>query len=259
MEESQKSSGSCQRSFESTQGAGPAYCISSMDRQTVERRRLVQGLLGWMLIASLPRAVRAGRPKPRYRATVAALRGASLVELQAHRRYFLFSERAISDEYPGIAYLFAALSTSELIHAQSYERVLFQLGLHKVEGPESTIPVQETKANLIYAVAREINTVDNFYPEILKEVKREKYADALAVVEYAWASHKQHRDMIAKIQRYSENHFEKVARRIDEKTARIFICQFCGSTLNHLPDETCPVCEYPAAHYRLIDPDQFRD
>lgn len=232
--------------------------LSFVGAHIVNRRRLLQAAAGGVVIAGSPLSALAGRPKRRHPVTVKSLRRASLIELRAHRRYFLFSERAIADEYDGIAYLFAALSTSELIHAQSYERVLFQLGLHKVEGPEPSIPVQDTKANLIYAAAQEINTVDNVYPEILEEVKAERYADAIAVVEYAWASHRQHRDMIEKIQRYSGSHFEKVARRIDENTARIFICQFCGSTLNQMPAESCPVCQYPATHYRLIDPDHFR-
>jgi rubrerythrin len=48
--------------------------------------------------------------------------------------------------------------------------------------------------------------------------------------------------------------FERVAKTIDEKTGVYFVCLVCGSTLNAIPAERCPVCKYPATHYRKIDP-----
>ena len=79
-------------------------------------------------------------------------------------------------------------------------------------------------------------------------------ADAIDAVQFAWASEKQHRDRIKQIQRWAPSLFETVARTIDEKTGRYFICQLCGSTTNRIPEGSCPICKNPTTQYRLIEP-----
>ena len=73
-------------------------------------------------------------------------------------------------------------------------------------------------------------------------------------MKYAWSSEQQHRDKIKQILRWAPAFFEKVARTIDEKTGRYFICQICGSTVNAVPAATCPICKFPSTHYRGIEP-----
>ena len=53
----------------------------------------------------------------------------------------LFGRLAKADGYKGIAYLYTALATSELIHAQNYNRVLVKLGELPVESEVHEIPV----------------------------------------------------------------------------------------------------------------------
>ena len=90
--------------------------------------------------------------------------------------------------------------------------------------------------------------------KLLEQIEPEGHADAITMVRYAWESEKQHRDKIGQIQRWSGAFFEQVARTIDDKTGRYFICQICGSTVNAVPADHCPVCRFPPAHYRAIEP-----
>lgn len=198
-----------------------------------------------------------GWTRSRYSVTIASLQKASATELGAHRRYVVYARKAKADGYTGIAYLFSTLATSELIHAQNYNRLLVLLGAEVVRHDSAEVLVASTKENLIYAANRELNSIKNTYPGILKEIEGEGFEDARVNVNYAWKSHKQHLDIINKIRRWSPRHFETVARRIDKATDHYFVCQICGSTVKELPEEVCPVCDYPIRHYRLIDPDLY--
>lgn len=192
-----------------------------------------------------------------FQTTITALKKGYEAETGAHRRYVLFGRLARENGYTGIAYLYTSLATSEIIHAKNYKRILDTLGVALDEIPEKEIPVGDTKENLIYAAERELNSINNTYPAILDEIKAEGNAEAIKVVEYSWSSHKQHLDIINKIRRWSPSFFETVARKIDEKTDRYFVCEVCGSTVTEIPENACPVCEQPVSNYRLINPEEF--
>lgn len=189
-----------------------------------------------------------------HRDTAAALAQAHEKEMRTYWRYMDFGRQARNDGYRGIAYLFTAFASSELIHGQNFGRILSRLG---VELPplakEPTNAPASTRDNLLTAVDSELESIDRFYPALFERLKPEAHADAMAAVRYAWASEKQHRDIIQKIRRWSPDFFEQVARSIDEKTGQYFVCQLCGSTTNAVPRDKCPVCSMPPQHYRHID------
>jgi len=73
-------------------------------------------------------------------------------------------------------------------------------------------------------------------------------------VRYSWESHVQHRETLEKIRRYSPDHFETVARRIDDSSERYYVCQICGSVQAKLPEERCEICRQDPANYSYVDP-----
>ena len=192
-----------------------------------------------------------------YAGTIVALKEGVAAEKSAYRRYVEFGQHAKRDGYKGLAYLYTALATSELIHAQNYTRVLATLGEQVGEIETAAAPVGNAKDNLIYAAGRELNSIENTYPELLKMAQSEGHTDAITVVQYSWASHKQHLDIIEKIRRWSPNFFESVAKKIDEGTDRYFVCEICGSTVTEVPGDVCPVCKESPSTYRLIPYDRY--
>lgn len=202
-------------------------------------------------------AARATGATPRDAASIQALKEAAATEWRAHRRYVAYARRAKLDGYDGIAYLFTALAISELIHAQNYNRLLAMSGEEILEMESTQVPVTTTKDNVIDAANKELNSIENVYPDILQHVTAAGSEEAVLTVRYAWESHSQHLDIINKIRQWSPTHFEIVARRIDKTTERYFICQICGSTVKKIPQTTCPICANPARYYRPIDPDLF--
>lgn len=153
-----------------------------------------------------------------------------------------------------MAYLFAAFAASEWVHASNFGKILTQLNVELAPIARPAIQAGTTRDNLIRAANGEMSSIEAFYPKLLEQLRPEGHADAMAMVQYAWDSEKQHRDRIAQIQRWTGTFFEQVARTIDDKTGRYFICQICGSTVNAVPAGHCPVCKFPPTHYRGIEP-----
>jgi rubrerythrin len=231
---------------------------TSIPSSDLERRRFViaAGSISLLSLVGLT-FCRTSAAAERYANSISALKQGVAAERGAYRRYVEFGRYAKRDGYKGLAYLYTALATSELIHAQNYTRVLATLGELVGDVETATVPVGTAKENLIYAAERELNSIEKTYPDLLKAVEAEGHTDSIAVVQYSWASHKQHLDIIEKIRRWSPNFFESVAKKIDEGTNRYFVCQICGSTVTEIPEDVCPVCKEPPSKYRLIPYDQF--
>ena len=203
-------------------------------------------------IAFLP-ALRAAHAAP-YPATVAAMQSARETETSVYLHYNEFNRRAAQEGYRGVAYLFTAFSASEQVHATNFGRILTQLNVELAPLPKPAIRAASTRDNLLRAAEGEMHSIDAFYPKLLERLKPEGHEDAMKAVNYAWSSEQQHRDKIKQILRWAPTFFEKVARTIDEKTGRYFICQTCGSTVNAVPAGTCPICRFPATQYRSVEP-----
>jgi len=109
-------------------------------------------------------------------------------------------------------------------------------------------------ANLLRAAEGEMHSIDAFYPRLLAQIKPEGVEEAIAAVGYAWGSEQQHRDRIKQILRWAPSFFETVARTIDQKTGRYYVCQVCGSTVNTVPAGACPICKSASTNYRGIEP-----
>jgi rubrerythrin len=227
--------------------------INPRQRRAVNprRRRCLQVLaaIGCAGVAR-PRAVRAAA----YPVTIDAMKAARENETRVYYHYTEFGKGARDEGYRGIAYLFLAFAASEQVHASNFGRVLTRLGEELAPLPKPAVSVASTRDNLILAANGEMASIDGFYPGLLAKISGEKHADAIDAVQFAWASEKQHRDKIKQIQRWTPSLFDTVARTIDEQTGRYFICQLCGSTVNKIPEGTCPVCKNPPTQYRLIEP-----
>jgi len=208
--------------------------------------RAVALLLGWPV-------TRHAHAAP-YPATIAAMQSAREAETNVYYHYTEFGRRAQAEGYRGVAYLFAAFAASELVHGTNFGKILAQLNVELAPIAKPSVRAGTTGENLIRAANGEMSSIEAFYPKLLEQIRPEGHADAITNVQYAWASEKQHRDRIAQIQRWTAVFFEQVARTIDEKTGRYFVCQICGSTVNAVPAAMCPVCKFPPAHYRGIEP-----
>jgi rubrerythrin len=216
------------------------------------RRQWLVRSPAWLLA---PWLVWHGRAAARsYPATVAAMKEARDTETSVYYHYAEFGRQARREGYLGIAYLFTAVAAAEMVHATNFARLLARLDADVPPAPKPEVKPGTTRENLLHGAKGEVHSVDHFYPKLLAQITPEGFEDAMAAVRWAWESEKQHRDKMHQILRWSPMFFDKVARTIDEKSGRYFVCQICGATVNTVPAKTCSVCKQPATQYRLIEP-----
>jgi rubrerythrin len=188
-----------------------------------------------------------------YPATTDILQQSRSSEIAAYRQYMAFAEQAKADGYPGIAYMFKAQATAELIHERNFETILTRLQVDVTPLPQQRIVVASTQQNLMTAASDELDCVNRRYPDIMKQLTREGLQDAITITNYAWESEKQHLDILKQIQRWSPSHFEAVAKKIENETGQYFVCTICGSTVIQIPKEKCPICHFPSENYRKVE------
>ncbi len=172
-------------------------------------------------------------------------------EINASRCYRQYCQRALSDEFPNIAYTFAALAVSEKIHANNYSIILNDLGTF-VHEEKPAMPVSNTKKNLKDAARSEMEKITNTYPDFLKRLSVESYDRAIVNCMYALKSHRQHETEIRLIARYAGLFFGAVSHEIEKKNLDFHVCKICGSTLDVRPDMPCEICNYPLSYYEKI-------
>ncbi|MGD2186672.1 MAG: ferritin family protein [Desulfobacterales bacterium] len=183
--------------------------------------------------------------------TIAVLNSAYRSELVAFEHYVGYSRKAVKEQYPNIAYLFAAFAVSEKTHAENYKRILTSLS-KVLEEPEFEILISSTKTNLINASKGELEKINKTYPDFLAKLKKESHDKAVINCMYSWKSHRQHKRKINEIQKYSKWFFGSMAKKIEGMKFDFHVCEICGSTLDEAPKEPCVICNYPILHYRKV-------
>ena len=172
-------------------------------------------------------------------------------EMSASRRYRQYCRRALSDDFPNIAYTFAALAVSEKIHAKNYLKILNDLGT-LVSEKRHAVSISNTKKNLKDAALGEMEKITVTYPNFLKRLSVESYDRAIVNCMYSLKSHRQHEKEIRLIARYAGLFFGAVSHEIEKKDLDFHVCRICGSTLDVRPDMPCEICNYPLSYYEKI-------
>jgi len=103
--------------------------------------------------------------------TYAVLKAAYESERVASAHYVGYSQIAVEEKYPNIAYLFSAFAVSEKIHAANYKRILTALG-SELEEPEFEILLSDTRANLTKAAKSELKKIKNTYRNFTKTLDK---------------------------------------------------------------------------------------
>lgn len=228
--------------------SGEGWPATSLNRRQVMTIAFL-ATVSWVL----GQGMRGASAATSYRRTIRFLQVAHRREMEKYYQYVEFGRKAKGENYQAIAYLFTAFATAELIHAQNFEKILSRLDVEISPVSNPRFSVSGTRDNLMKAAKDEINDIDTFYPHMIKELNSEGLHDAITFATFAWESEKQHRDILVKIQRWAPWFFEKVAKTIDEKTDQYFVCQFCGSTMDEIPPDTCPICHLSSELYRKIE------
>ena len=145
-----------------------------------------------------------------------------------------------------------ALSISEKIHANNYKALIISLG-SQINDNEINVCIGNTKENFSTAAIKELEKINEFYPNIIKNISSESHDQSVINCMYSWKSHEQHEKIITNIKRFSGLFFRPLANKIEEMNPNYSVCEICGSTVNEAPEKHCAICNYPVSHYNKLD------
>jgi len=188
---------------------------------------------------------------PAYTVTKSSLKVAFHVEMAAHVHYQAFVPKALTENFANIAYLFRAFSISEKIHADNYQLVLRSLDSNVMK-KNIVAQIANTQTNMQVAADKELEKIKTFYPDLLGRLEGEAHDEAILNCMYSLKSHRQHEDMILKIQKYSGFFFDAMASQIEDMKFDFHICEVCGSTIDEIPLGPCDICNKSMKHYRAV-------
>jgi rubrerythrin len=153
-------------------------------------------------------------------------------ESQANRKYLFFAEKAEQERHKQIAKLFRAAADAETVHARNHLKVM--------QG------IKSTRENLVAAKGGENYEFTKMYPEFIKQAEAEGKDKAKDSFELANQVEQIHHGLfdsaLSKIER---------GQAIQEKP--IYVCQYCGNTVEGEAPEKCPVCGAPKRMFKLIE------
>ncbi|MHA1299370.1 MAG: rubrerythrin family protein [Candidatus Helarchaeota archaeon] len=144
-------------------------------------------------------------------------------ESQANRKYLAFSEKAKKDGFPNVARMFKAIAEAETVHALNHWRAL---GM-----------VKSTAENIQAAIEGEHYEVNEMYPPMVEQAKKEGHKQGERSTNFALQTEKVHEKMY-------NSALESVKSGKDIEKINYYVCPVCGYTFegDDLPDN-CPICK----------------
>lgn len=160
------------------------------------------------------------------------LQSAFAGESQASRKYLYFAEKADEEGYKQIARLFRAASEAETVHARNHLRVM--------QG------IKSTRDNLKAAIGGESYEFTEMYPQFIKQAEDEGNKEARDSFDLANKVEQIHH-------RLYQAALDKVEKGQTIPEVTIYVCQYCGNTVEGEAPEKCPICGAPRRMFKLVD------
>lgn len=161
--------------------------------------------------------------------TLKNLKDAFAGESQANRKYLAFAQKAEEEGLAQEAKLFKAAADAETVHAHNHLRAMGG--------------IKSTKENLKEAVEGETYEFEDMYPPMIEQARQEGENEAMASFNYANKVEKVHAQLYRK---YMDN-------LGNNEDTDIFVCQFCGNTVEGEAPDKCPVCGKPREIFKKIE------
>jgi len=153
-------------------------------------------------------------------------------ESQASRKFLYFSEKADVEGHKQIARLFRAASDAETVHARNHLKVM--------QG------INSTTDNLKAAIGGEHYEFTNMYPDFIKQADAEGNKKANDSFDLANRVEQIHH-------RLYQAALALLEKGQDMTEKPIYVCQYCGNTVEGEAPDRCPICGMPKKMFKLID------
>jgi len=153
-------------------------------------------------------------------------------ESQANRKYLFFAEKAEEEGHKQIARLFHAAADAETVHAHNHLKVM--------QG------IKSTQDNLKAAISGENHEFTEMYPGFIKQAEAEGEKKA-----------KDSFDLANKVEQIHHRLYQTALSLLEKGQAMperpLYVCQYCGNTVEGEAPEKCPICGAPKKMFKRID------
>jgi len=174
-------------------------------------------------------------------------------ESNAKRKYELYAQKAMEENYPQIAHIFKAVSFAESIHIKNHKRALSLLtdteirldDFVQVDEEQLKKKMGDTASNLDDAIEGEIYETKKMYKKFEKNANSSGKEVAELSFSLARDAEKIHADLFSSFLKGL-----KKGKKVEKK--KIFVCQICGNVEFEEPPETCPVCDHSEKFFKEI-------
>ena len=153
-------------------------------------------------------------------------------ESQASRKYLYFAEKADEEGHKQIARLFRAASDAETVHARNHLKVM--------QG------IKSTADNLKAAIGGEHYEFTKMYPDFIKQADSEGNKKANDTFYLANKVEQIHHGLY-------QTALTVLEKGQDMAEKPIYVCQYCGNTVEGEPPDRCPICGMPQKMFKRID------
>jgi rubrerythrin len=160
------------------------------------------------------------------------LQAAFAGESQASRKYLYFAEKADEEGHKQIARLFRAASEAETVHARNHLKVMQE--------------IKSTKDNLKSAIGGEHYEFTQMYPDFMKEAGTEGNKKAIDTFDLANKVEQIHH-------RLYQTALSMLEKGRDMVEKPMYVCQYCGNTVEGEPPAKCPICGMTKKMFKRID------
>lgn len=153
-------------------------------------------------------------------------------EMNAKQRYVAFAECADREGYPGVARLFRACARAEQMHANEHVHAIAWTG-GEARAVLERLVVGTTAENLKAAIETENYEVTRFYPLLLERARSDHATKAVRSLTFALSAEREHVRLLS-----------TALATLDQRphTDPIYVCSFCGKTVEGLSFRKCPNC-----------------
>ncbi|MFC2067906.1 rubrerythrin family protein [Chloroflexota bacterium] len=153
-------------------------------------------------------------------------------ESQANRKYLFFADKAEEEGHKYIARLFRAAADAETTHARNHLKVMNGIG--------------STKENLLAGINGENHEFTEMYPSFIEQAGSDGNKKASNSF-----------DLANKVEQIHHTLYETALTKLDNgedmELIPIYVCQYCGNTVEGEAPEKCPICGAPRRMFKLIE------
>ena len=165
--------------------------------------------------------------------TTENLKAAFAGESQANRKYTIFAEKAEEEGQPRIARLFRAAADAEAVHAHNHLQALQGIGT--------------TVQNLAEAIGGENYEFTEMYPTFIKQAAEEENVNEAA----------DSFRMANQVEKIHHGFYREALNGLEKgesgELKPLYVCQYCGNTVEGEAPDRCPVCGRPEKFFKLVE------